>query len=311
MNNFANRLDWNLLHSFMVVAQEKSMTRAAHVLHRTQPAVSQAIRRLEDTTGVPLMERRKSGLVLTQAGQDLLDQIRPIYASISRMPLAFSQAPQAVSGKIRIAAIDQATYPKLERTIAAFFDQYPMVDLEMTTLTTAAILRSVALGTCTVGVSDGVVPTNLTAREVIRERFGLFCSGTHPLAGRKDVLASELRHEPFIAFTADVLGGQHMGDVTAYRAKTSIGQRVRGQSTYVNDVRRMIEHGLGIGFLPLHLAVPFQEAGVLWRLPPYSDEPTAPVFQITNPNLQLSKAEHLFLEMLNADTEDGEQTACV
>ena len=101
-----------------------------------------------------------------------------------------------------------------------------------------------------------------------------------------------------MGFTADVLGGQHMGDVTAYRAKSSIGQKVRGLSSYVSEVRRMIECGFGIGFLPLHFAAPHLAAGRIWRLPPYDDEPSAPVFLISNPSILLSRADQLFMEML-------------
>ena len=128
------------------------------------------------------------------------------------------------------------------------------------------------------------------------ERFGLFCGTTHRLNGRRNVSDSELRAEPFIGFNADVLGGKHMSDVTAYRAKTSIGQHVRGQSAYVSEVRRMIELGLGIGFLPLHLAEPFVTEGSLWRLPPYSDEPTAQIYLVTNPEIQLSEPERFFFD---------------
>ena len=300
MSNFAKQLDWNLLHSFMVVLQEKSMTKAAEALHRTQPAVSQAIKRLEETAGVPLIERRKTGHVPSRAGQDLLEQIRPIYASISRMPLAFSEAPNSVSGKITIASIDQIQSAEMDKVLSGFFKKYPGVDLEMTTATTTSILRSVKLGTCTIGISDGVIPENLLANELLKEEFGLYCGQSHRLSGQKDVPDNELRAEPFVGFTADVLGGKHMGGVTAYRAHASIGQRVRGQSAYVQDVRRMIELGLGIGFLPLHLAERHAARGTIWRLPPYSDLPSAKVYVVSNPEIQFSTAETLFLESLKS-----------
>ena len=277
------------------------MTKAAEVLHRTQPAVSQAIKRLEDTAGVILIERRRAGLVPTQAGQELLEQIRPIFASISRMPLAFSQAPKTVSGKIILASIDQVDCPEIDQAIASFFRDHPAVDLEVNIETTAKILRAITLGTATLGISDGIIPANLRSRELLTERFGLFCGNTHRLAGQVDVPDNDLRTEPFIGFTADVLGGKHMGDVTAYRAKASIGQRVRGQSAYVTQVRRMIELGLGIGFLPLHLAEPYVEKRKLWRLPPYADEPEAKIYLATNPAIQLSEAEKVFLEYLGSE----------
>lgn len=295
MSDFANKLDWNLLRVFMVVLQERNMTRAAAALYRTQPAVSQAIKRLEESAGVALIERRRSGLVPTQAGQELLEQIRPIFASISRMPLTFSQTPRAVSGKITLATIDQVQSPEVDRAVARFFQDHPAVDLEITIDTTAKILRAVTLGTATLGITDGIIPENLKARELLTEQFGLFCGTNHRLAGRRDVPDRELRAVPFIGFNADVLGGKHMSDVTAYRAKASIGQRVRGQSAFVSQVRRMIELGLGIGFLPLHLAEPFEASGSLWRLPPYGEEPSAHIYLISNPDIQLSEAERILL----------------
>jgi hypothetical protein len=60
---------------------------------------------------------------------------------------------------------------------------------------------------------------------------------------------TDLWGEPFVTFSADILGGEHMGDVTALRAQTSFGQFVCGQSTDVDELRRMIEIGLDIGFL--------------------------------------------------------------
>lgn len=300
MDDFARNLDWNLLHSFMIVVQEKSMTKAASILHRTQPAVSQAIKRLEESAGVPLIERRKSGLVPTPAGARLVEQVRSIYATISRMPVDFEQAPQAITGKIILHTIDQVSTPQVDTAISTFFQRYPGVDLEVVVSTTDAIVRAVELGACTLGITDGVIPENLKFRELLQESFGLYCGPNHRLVGCSDLCDHELRTEPFIGFTADVLGGKHMGDVTAYRAKASIGQRVRGQSSFVNEVRRMIEFGLGIGFLPVHLAAPYIANDTLWRLPPFEDLPTASVFLVSNPDIQRSQAEQLFLEILRA-----------
>ncbi|TAY84011.1 LysR family transcriptional regulator [Rhizobium leguminosarum bv. viciae] len=299
MVDFVRQLDWNLLHTFMVVAQERSMTRAADVMHRTQPAISQGIKRLEETAGTKLLERSRSGLIPTPAGEMLLEQVRSIFATISRLPVGFEAAPAALSGRLKIAMIDQVVNETLDRALTSFFARYPGVDLEITVSTTAAIIRAVELGHCTFGISDGVIPDFLASRELMRERFGLFCGAIHRLAGRKDLNVAQLRAEPFIGFTADVLGGTHMGDVTAYRASASIGQRVRGQSSYVSEIRRMIECGLGIGFLPLHLAEPYVDQGKLWRLPPYRDEPCAAAYVVTNPQIGLSVPETLFLKELS------------
>jgi len=131
MADFASRLDWNLLHTFLVVVQERSMTKAAQKLHRTQPAMSQAIRRLEDAAGVRLLQRDRLGLIPTPAGEILLEQVRSVYATVSRMPIALEGASDDVSGKIVIATVDSVVSDVLDGLFGDFFAQPPAVDLEI------------------------------------------------------------------------------------------------------------------------------------------------------------------------------------
>ncbi|WP_421700880.1 LysR family transcriptional regulator [Aliiroseovarius sp.] len=92
MSDFARNLDWNLLYTFMVVAQNESMTKAAEELLRSQPAVSLAIKRLETSTGKRLLSRKGNRLAMTPAGQALFEQASEIYSAISRLPLTFEAA---------------------------------------------------------------------------------------------------------------------------------------------------------------------------------------------------------------------------
>lgn len=136
----------------------------------------------------------------------------------------------------------------------------------------------------------------------IRERYALYCGRGHRLFGAEDVDFHDLRGDPYVAFIADVLGGQHMNSVTAVRAVGSFGQQVRGVSCNVEEVLRLIAANVGIGMLPDHIARPSVATGELWQLPPYRDLPTTDVFRISNPNSILNPAEAAFLAHV-ADTE--------
>lgn len=298
MSDFARNLDWNLLYTFMVVVQKGSITKAAQELLRSQPAVSLAIKRLEEKTGRALLARSGNRFSVTPAGMALFEQASTVYATISRLPLMFEQAPKSLTGNIKIATIDNVVDDWLDSRLSEFFDTFPGVKLEMEVATTADVIRMVELGTATLGISDGVVPRGLKQKVLKAEKFGLYCGAQHRLAGCSGVTIEELRGEPFVGFTADVLGGSHMGDVTAFRAKASMGQNVRARSSFVNEVRRMITCGLGIGFLPTHLAGPFEANGELFRLPPYEDEPEAEIFLVTNAGTTLSGAEKVFLDVI-------------
>lgn len=298
MSDFARNLDWNLLYTFMVVVQKESMTKAAEELLRSQPGISLAVKRLEQSTGKRLLNRDGNRLTVTPAGQALYEQATEVYSTISRLPLAFEEAPRALRGKITMATIDHVESAGFNARLRQFFANCPGVELEVLVATTADVIRMVELGSATFGLCDGVIPSRLSSSTLLDESFGLYCAADHPLAGRSDLAPVDLRGEPFIGFTADVLGGSHMGDVTAFRARASIGQFVRGQSSNVNEVRRMIECGLGIGFLPTHLAALHVNQGRLFRLPPYESEPTAQVYLISNPAVALSEAENVFLQEL-------------
>lgn len=298
MDKFARNLDWNLLYTFMVIVQEQKLTIAAERLFVTQPAVSLALKRLEEYLGVQLLRRGGPKLETTVAGEAVYKEACKVYASISRLPIALEHAPKSVSGRVSIATISQVMSDELDDTLSNFFANHPKADLSIQVMTTAEIIRNVELGRVTLGVCDGIIPSSLVKRLLRQENFALFCGTTHPLFGKENLSLKNLREYPFVNFTADVLGGQHMGDVTALRAKASIGQSVRGQSSNVNELRRMIEFGLGVGFLPVHLAEPFENSGRLWRLPPYDDLPSANVYLIYNEATKFSPAERTFLNQL-------------
>ena len=300
MSEFARNLDWNLLRTFIVVVQNGSITKAAEELLRTQPAVSLAIKRLEECAGTTLLARNGNRFSVTPAGLTLFEQASTVYSTISRLPLVFEQAPKALTGTIKIATIDNVDSEWLDERLSKFFMKFPSVKLEMDVATTADVISKIELGTATLGISDGVIPRSLKQHLLKTEKFGLYCSKHYHLADRSDVDIEKLRSEPFVGFTADVLGGSHMGDVTAFRARASMGQIVRARSSYVNEVRRMISCGLGIGFLPIHLGDPFAEQGELFRLPPYENEPEAHIYLISNPSTNLSGAESAFLDLLES-----------
>jgi DNA-binding transcriptional LysR family regulator len=298
MDDFARNLDWNLLYTFMVIVQEEKIASAAKRLYVTQPAVSLALKRLEETVGVRLIDRGSGKLAMTPAGEALYPEACKLYAAISRLPITFKQAPQSVSGKITISAISQVVSTNFDNALAIFFKNHPKVELSISVKAVVEILREVELGQITLGISGGVIPDMLVKKWLLKEEFGLFCGKTHSLFGRGNLTLDHLREESFVAFSADVLGGKHMSDVTAIRAKASIGQFVRGRSCNVPEVRRMIEIGVGIGFLPLHLAAPCLQSGSLWRLPPYDKVPSDDIYMIYNPATNFSPAERIFLAQL-------------
>ncbi|EHK73802.1 LysR family transcriptional regulator [Sinorhizobium meliloti CCNWSX0020] len=302
LERFAHNLDWNLLRTFVVVVEEGSITAAANRLLLQQPAVSMALKRLEQTIGQKLIDRRPGRFDLTEAGEKLHLQCRDIFAAVIRLPHVLETAGEEITGHLNIHAVSHAHNPAWDRKLGSFFRMHPKVTISMTVATTVDVLSAVERNIATMGLCDGIIPEGLNKSFHIRERYALYCGRGHRLFGVEGVDFHDLRGDPYIAFIADVLGGQHMNSVTAVRAVGSFGQQVRGVSCNVEEVMRLIAANVGIGMLPDHIASESVAAGDLWQLPPYRDLPTTDVFRISNPNSILNPAEAAFLAHV-ADTE--------
>lgn len=295
LERFAHNLDWNLLRTFAVVVEEGSITRAANRLLLQQPAVSMALKRLEQSVGHRLIDRSPGRFELTEAGARLNALCRDMFTAVVRLPEAMEAASEAVSGHIAIHTVSHAMNPEWDRAIAEFFRLHPRVTVGIVVETTTNVIRSVERGVATLGLSDGIIPQTLDKAPFCRERYALYCGRGHRLFGVAGVTIEDLRGEPYVSFLADVLGGPHMGPVTAVRAIGSFGQHVRALAFNVEEVLRLVVANAGIGMLPVHLAARAVEAGELWQLPPYDDLPETDTFRITNPGAALNPAERVFL----------------
>jgi DNA-binding transcriptional LysR family regulator len=295
LERFAHNLDWNLLRTFVVVVEEGSITAAANRLLLQQPAVSMALKRLEQTVGQRLIDRRPGRFDVTEAGERLHRQAREIFAAVVRLPDALAGAGTEISGHVSIHAVSHVHHPGWDARLDSFFAAHPKVTMSVTIETTATVISSVERGLASIGLCDGIIPPGLDKTFYKRERYALYCGRGHRLFGVRDAALNDLRGDYYVAFTADVLGGQHMNAVTAVRAIGSFGQEVRAVSSHVEEVMRLIAANVGIGMLPTHLAEPMAAGGALWQLPPYETLPETDVFIITNRTAMLNPAERAFL----------------
>lgn len=295
LERFAHNLDWNLLRTFAVLVEEGSITGAANRLLLQQPAVSMALKRLEQTVGHRLIDRRPGRFDLTEAGDRLYRQCRDIFGAVVRLPESLDQAGEDVTGHVSVFSVSHVHSPFWDRKLSSFFAAHPKVTLSVTIQTTTDVISAVERNVATIGISDGVIPDGLHRAPFKQERYALYCGRGHRLFGVAGITLDALRGDPYVAFPADMLGGPHMSAVTAVRALGSFGQEVRAVSSHVEEVLRLIAANVGIGMAPVHLARAAVRAGRLWQLPPYDNLPVTDVFRIINPNAMLNPAEQRFL----------------
>lgn len=125
------RTDFNNLQAFVVVARERSFTRAAAQLGVSQSALSHTIRGLEERLGIRLLDRTTRGVSPTEAGERLLQNIGVHYDGIESELAALSELKDKPAGTIRISTHDHAAQTVLWPKLATFLPDYPDIQVEI------------------------------------------------------------------------------------------------------------------------------------------------------------------------------------
>jgi len=299
----ARNLDWNLLRTFLVLAEARSITDAADRLGLKQPTVSAALKRLETHLGKRLIERGPGRFQLTAAGKLLQREAIDIHGSVLRLGTLIRDVSDEVRGHVRIAMASHVVCPVFDAALAAFHSAHPHATLSIDVAASkdglAAVLgRRASLGVCLVHDKS----PRLEYRRLYREFFGLFCGPGHPLFGKTGLTKADLVGLPSVSFVTDRMSDA-LRPVTLMRAEARLEDRVVGTSAHLEEVRRMIIAGLGIGPLPVHVVRRDIEDGLLWQLPPYDQVPAIDVHVVWNPKAAMNRAESALLEALLARIE--------
>jgi len=192
-----------LVRYFVAVAEERNITRAAERLHISQPALSAAVRQLEQLLGVELLDRSDRVLRVTPAGELLLDEGRGLLAEADRVFEAVRGRDAAVVGRLRIGLTPTARYGLGPALLSACASRASGVMLYPQEDTTGALLRDVRSGRL-----DLAVLFCAPAGEAwINERAVVHLRSDHPLASRSSVALEELAAETFLVAESADSGG--------------------------------------------------------------------------------------------------------
>lgn len=291
-------LDWNLLRSFVVLAQSRSITEAARRPHLAQPSVSAALKRLEERVGRRLVDRRPGHFALTDAGTLLYREALDIQGSILRFSTLMREMTDEIAGHVKMSLASHVVCPLFDQVLGAFHRENPRASLTIEVLSSRHAIDTVSdcsasFAICLVHQRD----PKLEYQRLYREFFGLFCGPPHPLFGRDNLVLKDLTGHSAVSFETDRLQDA-LKPVTLMRAQAELGDRIVGTSSHLEEIRRMIISGLGIGPLPLHVARRDVQDGLMWQLPPYEDPPAIDVHLIWNPKARLNRAEETLLTRL-------------
>ncbi|MBT9385961.1 LysR family transcriptional regulator [Pseudooceanicola sp. CBS1P-1] len=295
----ARDLDWNLLRTFVVLAQSSSVSDAAQRLRLSQPTVSMALKRLEDRLGRQLIDRRPGHFALTDAGRLLREEAVEIEGAVRRLGVLLRETREEVQGHVTLMLASHVVTPILDQALSRFHRQHPRatLSLEVVPSRDAVALVSARRATAAICLLREPAP-KLVCETVYREHFGLFCGPPHPLFRRPEVSEADLAGQRHVSHMTDT----HAVELMLMAMK--LDPNVVARSSNTEELRRMIMAGIGIGPLPVHVAAEDVARGRLRRLPPLDQAaPAVDVQLIWHPQARLNRAEVAFLEILRTEIE--------
>ncbi|TPL97880.1 LysR family transcriptional regulator [Mesorhizobium sp. B2-3-11] len=152
-------LDTSLVRTFVTVADKASMTAAANALHLTQGAVSQQVKRLEETLGCSLFERDRRGLRLTHSGERLFDKARRLLSLNDE--IWTDMMGSAVAGQVRLGVPYDLVGTLLAPVLKTYAEAYPQVEISLVCASSPELAAALAAGTIDLAViEERVGPTS-------------------------------------------------------------------------------------------------------------------------------------------------------
>src|SRR6266545_2045340 len=235
-------MDLFLLRVFLMVASERSFSRAAAKLFRTQSAVSQAIRRLESSLGEPLFDRRSKEASLTEAGRVVKD-----LKELKRGRVVLGSNESAV----------EALLPLNER----FRQEHPDVEFDVRRAAARHLSVEVLQGALDFGVMT-FAPNEARLRSVVigHDELVVLTHPRHPFASRKSVTMAEFGRETVIAHNDPSPARER---VLRRFEEQNVPLNIRISLPSLDGVKRAVERKIGIALLPKRCALAEIEAGRL------------------------------------------------
>jgi len=189
---------------FLEVAKQKNMTKAAEILHISQPALSKMVKGLEEELGMTLIIRSNKSSEVTDAGLIVMEYASKMLGLLDEMSITLEDMSNLQRGMIQIGIPPIAGSLFFPKVIAEFHKSYPNIKINITEYAAPRLTKNVLEGEIELGIA--VLPIHgddLEIVPIVSEIMKLVVQKNHPLASKEVVHLQELEHEEFIFFSEE------------------------------------------------------------------------------------------------------------
>lgn len=241
-------MELDTLRAFIAVAEGHTVTHAAQRAHRTQPAVSRALARLENEFGTALLQRVGRGLVLTPAGHELVRHARATVEAYDRGVRSVQDLTASEGGFVPLAFLHTLGTWLVPNLIREFRVERPEVRFDLRQHGDAGLVTDLLAGVVDLAVTgDRPQVAAVESRRLFREPLRLVVPPDHRLAGRSTARLAEVAEEQFIVLKP----GFSLRTVTSdLCGQAGFEPQIGFEGEEVETLRGLVSAGLGVALLP-------------------------------------------------------------
>lgn len=235
---------------FLAVADELHFTRAAALLHISQPPLSVAVRQLEQELGVMLLDRSTRQVRLTAAGAAFRDRVREILGAVDAAAAEASAVSSGRSGRLRLGFVSSASYTAVPAALREFGARRPQVRLDLLPLASGEQIELLLAGEIDLGIVRDMAPVpGVRLRTLLEEPLVCVLPSGHPLAELDEVPPALIGQQPLVLFSYRLMPG-YLARVLAVVNPEQRAVNIVQQTVHQETVLGLVAAGIGVSVLP-------------------------------------------------------------
>jgi DNA-binding transcriptional LysR family regulator len=252
------------LRAFVAIAESGTFTAAAQRVHVTQAAISMQIRQLENELGAKLFVRAPRHVILTEAGEHLLQRARLILREHDAARDEVAELAGAEKGRLRIGSSSaMVTTEPLPKMLKQLREQHARAEITVSSGTSAALVQQILAGDLDLAfVSLPVEARGIQTERLDEDQLVAIASPRHRLAKQRTVSAYTLAGEKLILGER---GGNTRRLIDQFFAQAGVSLTVAMELSRQAAIRRMVEEDMGVGIVPFQSVREEVEKGRLVR----------------------------------------------
>lgn len=282
-------MELRVLNYFLMVAREENITKAAQLLHVTQPTLSRQLMQLEEELGVKLFHRGKHSVSLTEDGMLLRRRAQELVALSEKTKMELRRKEEMPAGEIAIGCGETKSMSILSENMASFRQKYPLVQFSIYSAIADDIKERIEKGLLDMGLLTEPVDISKYefCRMPVKERWGILTREDSPLAAKDFVTPEDLREVPLLMVRRELV----KNELANWFGDSFEQLEVAATYNLIVNAAFMVEQGLGVA-LCFDLGAVFENL----RFVPLAPRMETGSVLVWKKNQTLSAAHILFIQ---------------